>query len=195
MNSKIAVGCVIAAIIAFIAYAGWPRHDVMHVVSLDWKRSIAIEELGTVKEYGERSVPSGARVFDSDLRRSCTSNYSSINGKHTYVGETCRYYTTYDYEIERFVESRWVHSGGQFGSTPRWPDFILAGPNGQPHGVGVERKGVMREDYSITAKNDARGTVEWSTNFSTWRTFEPHQIVDATFMFGRVTNLTHLESN
>lgn len=190
-TAQILGGVAFAGLIVFLM---WPRHEHLTVTAVEWQRKISIEEYRTVRETNEMYVPSGARITWVSHRRSCEPVYKTIENRRVKTGEDCHTITRYDYDIERFVHSRWVFSNGDLKAEPYWPEFQLAPASG-PYGTGKERKGVMNETYSVFAKNRENEHFEWSTSRSTWSKFEPGQIVDGTFVLGRLGKLTHLEKD
>lgn len=182
------------AVVGALVFLGWPRQYTMKVTATEWTRQINIEELQTLRKYNRRWTESGARVFNMDWVRSCTNRYSTDSrGNRRVVGQDCTTYPEYDYEIEEFVAKRWVVANGMHGSTPVWPEFVLNTIPTGAHGTGVERKGVMRETYTVYVRDEEHGVRDTTMPQGRWQNFAPGQIVTGVFSFGGLYDVRLLE--
>lgn len=187
----IVVGSTIIALMCFVL---WPRHQIMTITASEWTLGYQIDHLVTNKKYNQEYVPDGARVFNSDWARRCsTSTERDSRTGVTRSKEKCRSFIEYDFEIEEWESKRVVAKNGMYGTHPTWPTYTLAPASG-PHGTGVERVDSAFQKYTLHFKNDEVGSKSLTfRDQGEWKVFEPHQFVDVTLVVGSPTSCRHLE--
>ena len=184
------IGCAaVLAVVAVIAVLfSWKKEGVLEVTAQTWKREIAIESFGPVRDsaWCDR-VPAGARVLSRsrevrERERVQDGEECRVDkvdrGNGTFVEkQSCtpkyREEPVYDDKCS-FETNRWkttrtaTASGASVASPPVWPAVQLARPG---ECVGCEREGSRRESYELELRDEKGGMHSCDLGAAEWAAF------------------------
>ncbi len=122
-----------AALVGFVIWLFFPRDYTLDVKQIQWEYVVHIEEFIVQHHSGDRSKPSDAYNVKSHYHPR-TKTWTDDDGE-THTKDDS--YWTYDYDVNRWVETRQVVTT-DYDHSPYFGDYILK-ESDREDGIGAER--------------------------------------------------------
>lgn len=168
-RTKTAIVFVVAAgliaITLLLIHLVKPRQHTLDVKLIQWQYTIQIQELRTVRESGWISPPDNAYNVQTENRQRGTKTIE-IDGVEINIP---RYDTWYEYDIDRWCDSRSVMTTGT-DKQPFWGEYELRKQDDSKISVGDERVFANIEEYTVSGtEHDNTGLITVSVSQNIWK--------------------------